>query len=591
MKENLSESSDIGTRDDVTETLSDIGLSFLLGALILCTVIGNVFVIIAILTEKNLRTVGNYLVLSLAIADLMVACLVMPLGAVYIVNGGWNLGSELCGLWSSADVLCCTASILHLLAIAIDRYWAVTNIDYIHNRSPKRIGILIVTIWLVAVVISVAPLSIAKDPNFDTRLEVEKRCMISQNVAYQMIATIATFYGPLVFILLLYWRIYQVARKRIRRKPGARIVLQVQKNSNHANNLSVPCQVELTTATNFSTDISTNTTLTTTTSNPHSDRSATGLGRLCVASGGIGVGGGSGGGGTGSQVSYTNGVDESGRFYDTPVKNVSTCLTINESGLTSSQVASREDSSSDRSVTIKEPPVSSTTTVTTVTTTANETPKLCVQEMHGSKCEISDVCESSNGDMDDEWDLIGPEVSNTSDAISATGVSTANSMTTPCTNRKRNKGDGVGGSGGGGGGGGGENDNRKSKAKKVIKLTGNLLSSSRKNYGTCCSSGSSTPSVRESIESKRERKAAKTLAIITGIFVICWLPFFIIAVAVPLCGDACTPPVVITDLFLWLGYVNSMLNPVIYTIFSADFRTAFKKILLGRQAIQRSCRV
>lgn len=49
-------------------------------------VAGNLFVIAAILLERNLQSVANYLIVSLAVADLMVACLVMPLGAVYEVR-------------------------------------------------------------------------------------------------------------------------------------------------------------------------------------------------------------------------------------------------------------------------------------------------------------------------------------------------------------------------------------------------------------------------------------------------------------------------------------------------------------------------
>lgn len=82
---------------------------------------GNVFVIAAILLERNLQSVSNHLILSLAVADLLVACLVMPLGAVYEVSREWSLGPELCDMWTSSDVLCCTASILHLVAIALDR--------------------------------------------------------------------------------------------------------------------------------------------------------------------------------------------------------------------------------------------------------------------------------------------------------------------------------------------------------------------------------------------------------------------------------------------------------------------------------------
>ncbi|KAK8375099.1 hypothetical protein O3P69_016265, partial [Scylla paramamosain] len=81
---------------------------------------GNVFVIAAILLERNLQQVANFLIVSLAVADLMVACLVMPLGAVYEISKEWILGPELCDMWTSSDVLCCTASILHLVAIALD---------------------------------------------------------------------------------------------------------------------------------------------------------------------------------------------------------------------------------------------------------------------------------------------------------------------------------------------------------------------------------------------------------------------------------------------------------------------------------------
>ncbi|GFT38553.1 5-hydroxytryptamine receptor 2A [Nephila pilipes] len=150
-------------------------LSVLLGLLILATVVGNVFVIAAIFLERNLQTVGNYLVLSLAVADLMVACLVMPMGALYEVNHEWILGPELCEIWTSGDVLCCTASILHLLAIALDRYWAVTNVDYVRQRSSNRIGLMIFLVWAVGFLVSFAPILGWKDEEFLYRIQEEKR--------------------------------------------------------------------------------------------------------------------------------------------------------------------------------------------------------------------------------------------------------------------------------------------------------------------------------------------------------------------------------------------------------------------------------
>ena len=97
------------------------------------------------------------------------------------------------------------------------RYWAVTNVDYIHNRNGKRIGTMIFLVWAVALALALAPLFGWKDAKFLERVNIEQRCMISQDVAYQIFATCATFYVPLTVILIVYWKIFQTARRRIRK--------------------------------------------------------------------------------------------------------------------------------------------------------------------------------------------------------------------------------------------------------------------------------------------------------------------------------------------------------------------------------------
>lgn len=76
---------------------------------------------------------------------------------------------------------------------------------------------------------------------------------------------------------------------------------------------------------------------------------------------------------------------------------------------------------------------------------------------------------------------------------------------------------------------------------------------------------------------KMETKAAKTLAIIVGGFIFCWLPFFTMYLIRAFC-EKCIHPLVFSILF-WLGYCNSAINPLIYALFSKDFRFAFKRII------------
>ncbi|KAK7877814.1 hypothetical protein WMY93_031522 [Mugilogobius chulae] len=95
---------------------------------------------------------------------------------------------------------------------------------------------------------------------------------------------------------------------------------------------------------------------------------------------------------------------------------------------------------------------------------------------------------------------------------------------------------------------------------------------------------------------KRETKVLKTLSIIMGVFVCCWLPFFVLNCLVPFCersspGHGAGLPCVSDttfNVFVWFGWTNSSLNPVIYA-FNAEFRKAFAS-LLGCRSLCRSCR-
>ncbi|XP_004715137.1 D(1B) dopamine receptor [Echinops telfairi] len=97
---------------------------------------------------------------------------------------------------------------------------------------------------------------------------------------------------------------------------------------------------------------------------------------------------------------------------------------------------------------------------------------------------------------------------------------------------------------------------------------------------SCRSRGVSAPDAGLRASLKKETKVLKTLSVIVGVFVCCWLPFFILNCAVPFCPRAGLPCVSETtfDIFVWFGWANSTLNPVIYA-FNADFRKVFAQLL------------
>lgn len=83
---------------------------------------------------------------------------------------------------------------------------------------------------------------------------------------------------------------------------------------------------------------------------------------------------------------------------------------------------------------------------------------------------------------------------------------------------------------------------------------------------------------RRRIAKAKERRATLILGLIMASFILAWLPFFVLYVLEALCAPCDIGPTGFAVAF-WLGYCNSALNPIIYTIFNRDFRKAFRKIL------------
>ncbi|XP_061599535.1 5-hydroxytryptamine receptor 1B [Cololabis saira] len=200
-------------------------LAAILSAITLATTLSNAFVIATISQSKKLQTPANFLIASLAVTDLLVSILVMPVCVLYTVIRTWTLGQVVCDIWLSSDITCCTASILHLCVIALDRYWAITDaVDYSKKRTPGRAAGMVCTAWIIAVSISLPPL-------FWRRVKAEEMTSCSVNtdhIFYTVYSTLGAFYIPTLLLIALYGRIYVEARKRIlkqspKKKVGKRL--------------------------------------------------------------------------------------------------------------------------------------------------------------------------------------------------------------------------------------------------------------------------------------------------------------------------------------------------------------------------------
>uniref|UniRef100_H9G806 Alpha-2B adrenergic receptor n=1 Tax=Anolis carolinensis TaxID=28377 RepID=H9G806_ANOCA len=181
--------------------------------LILFTIFGNVLVIIAVLTSRSLKAPQNLFLVSLAAADILVATLIIPFSLANELMGYWYFDKVWCKAYLALDVLFCTASIVHLCAISLDRYWSVSQaIEYNSKRTPRRIKCTILVVWLLAALISLPPLVFNTNPS--EAQEDAKRCELNEQPWYILSSSTCSFFAPCLIMILVYVRIYFIAKRR-----------------------------------------------------------------------------------------------------------------------------------------------------------------------------------------------------------------------------------------------------------------------------------------------------------------------------------------------------------------------------------------
>lgn len=148
--------------------------------LMIVIVVGNMLVIIAIATEKALKNIQNWFIASLAVADFFLGLVIMPFSLANEIMGYWIFGYWWCDIHSAMDVLLCTASIMNLCLISLDRFWSITQaVDYLKKRTPARAALMIALVWLLSALVCIPPLLGWKRP---TPAEEYPKCKVSYNV-------------------------------------------------------------------------------------------------------------------------------------------------------------------------------------------------------------------------------------------------------------------------------------------------------------------------------------------------------------------------------------------------------------------------
>ncbi|XP_064868540.1 dopamine receptor D4b isoform X1 [Oncorhynchus nerka] len=207
--------------------------ALIFGILLIIVIIGgNVLVCLSVYMEKALKTTTNYFIVSLAVADLLLAVLVLPLFVFAEFQGGvWSLNMMLCDGLMSMDVMLCTASIFNLCAISVDRFIAVSiPLNYNRKHVDQRQIILLSGTWLIALAVaSPVMLGINNIPHRDPA-----ECKLEDD-NYVVYSSVCSFFIPCPIMLLLYFGMFRgLKRWEEARKAKLRNSIQACRKLQHA---------------------------------------------------------------------------------------------------------------------------------------------------------------------------------------------------------------------------------------------------------------------------------------------------------------------------------------------------------------------
>ncbi|XP_074530478.1 trace amine-associated receptor 1-like [Halichoeres trimaculatus] len=185
-------------------------------------IIGNLFIIAAFARFRTLRTPTNAFIVSLAVADFLVAVLVMPFSLVRSVDK-WHFGHCFCHAHLFLDMTFCTTSIFNLTCVALDRYIAVCDpLHYPARMSLRRVAVMLLLCWILPFIFSALCVSLgAYTPSphsvgTNSTLPETQTCLGTFKIPYAFATSAISFFIPLGFMLFAYGKILKAAQRQAR---------------------------------------------------------------------------------------------------------------------------------------------------------------------------------------------------------------------------------------------------------------------------------------------------------------------------------------------------------------------------------------
>ncbi|XP_077349962.1 histamine H3 receptor-like [Lithobates pipiens] len=193
----------------------------LISLLIFLTVFGNILVMVAFVIDKRLRTQSNFFLLNLAICDLLLGAVAIPLYIPYLLTGKWMLGAFLCKLWLVVDYTMCTASAFNVALISFDRFLCVTkavlyrSLQNRHSQTVLRMAV----VWILSFLLY-SPAILLWDSIVGYTYISEGLCIAGFHYTWYFLLVASSIGFALPFLsisffnLSIYWNISTRSRKK-----------------------------------------------------------------------------------------------------------------------------------------------------------------------------------------------------------------------------------------------------------------------------------------------------------------------------------------------------------------------------------------